>query len=202
MGNTAFKGENSSIVKYWTIINCQESSCWVLSAKGVKESVGQPWLLRKDGEKHVSPGITPPPWVPTVWSSVGPPAHLRICSSSKSSSMCKHRSCCQGTRYSNTLLRSLSNHGILEGLQPWLSSITSPQCLHPTEDSLFHIILVPNIASMLVSWTENGLKGEGAWEIVDSDYKGSSFSPSRRSLNENMTIPPKPCTIYTVTTSR
>lgn len=48
--------------------------------------------------------------------------------------------------------------------------------------------------------TKNG--GGAAWEIVDSDYKGFSFSPSRQSLRENVTIPTKPCTIYTVTTSR
>lgn len=60
------------------------------------------------------------------------------------------------------------------------------------------------MALMLVSWTENELKKRGgaAWEIVDSDYKGFSFSPSRQSLHENVTIPTKPCTIYTVTTSR
>lgn len=45
-------------------------------------------------------------------------------------------------------------------------------------------------------------RGRAVWEIVDSGYKDFSFSPSWQSLNENVTIPPKPCTIYTVTTSR
>lgn len=157
MENTVFKGESSLTVKYWTIINCQERSCWVLSAKGGKESVGQSGLLRKDGEKHVSPGITPPPWVPRVWSSVGPPAHLRIRSSSRSSSMGRHRSWCQGTRYSNTSSISFKS---------WMTRRTSTLTVQhhelpvstPYRGRLLHTTLVPHIASMLVSWTENELK--------------------------------------------
>lgn len=162
MGNMVFKEENSSIVKYWTIINCQESSCQIRPANGVKESFGRSWLLGKDGGKYVSPGIAPPPWVSSVESSVGPPAHLSIDSSGRGNSVWKHRSWCQRTRYFT--LWSLSNRGLQEGLPPWLYSIVNPQRPHPTEDCPLTQYPSPHIASMFGQLNREWVKrkGEGA----------------------------------------
>lgn len=195
MGNMVFKEENSSIVKYWTIINCQESSCQIRSANGVKESFGRSWLLGKDGGKYVSPGIAPPPWVSSVESSVGPPAHLSIDSSGRGDSVWKHRSWCQRTRYFT--LWSLSNHGWQEGLPPWLYSIVNPQRPHPTEDCPLTIPIPTHSinvwsAEQRMSKKKRGGGGGGAgspWEILDSDYKSFPFFPKPpllQSLNENV----------------
>lgn len=208
MGNMVFKEENSSIVKYWTIINCQESSCQIRSANGVKESFGRSWLLGKDGGKYVSPGIAPPPWVSSVESSVGPPAHLSIDSSGRGDSVWKHRSWCQRTRYFT--LWSLSNHGWQEGLPPWLYSIVNPQRPHPTEDCPLTIPIPThsiNVWSAEQRMSKKKRGGGGGGQGVLEKFsivitRAFLFFPNRLCYKVWMkmwTILRTPCTIRTVT---